>query len=93
MIYFLILLILILCFFILGLIVQHNRGKEQFENKIESLEVLIDELNANLLVLNNKVKISEDLESNMRKRNYAISTKIVDMNTQMFQEIYKKKEF
>ena len=93
MIYFLILLILILCFFILGLIVQHNRGKEQFENKIESLEVLIDELNANLLVLNNKVKISEDLESNMRKRNYTISKKIIDMNTQIIQEIYKKKEF
>lgn len=93
MIYFLILLILILCFFILGLIVQQNRGNEQFENKIELLEDLINELNANLLVLNNKVKISEDLESNMRKRNYAISTKIVDMNTQMFQEIYKKKEF
>ena len=93
MIYFLILLILILCFFILGLIVQQNRGNEQFENKIELLEDLINELNANLLVLNNKVKISEDLESNMRKRNYTISKKIVEMNTQMFQEIYNKKEF
>lgn len=93
MIYFLILLILILCFFILGLIVQQNRGNEQFENKIELLEDLIHELNANLLVLNNKVKISEDLESNMRKRNHTISKKIVEMNTQMFEEIYNKKEF
>ena len=93
MIYFSILLILILCFFVLGLIVQHNRSREQFENKIELLEDLIIKLNANLLILNNKVKISEDLKSNMRIRNQTISSKIVDINTEMFQEIFEKKDF
>lgn len=86
--------IAILCFFstILFLIINSNqKSKKIFESKIQSLEKIILELSQNLEIQSQKVKLSDDLKFNMRQSNNELSSKIVDMNLEMFQEMFPKK--
>jgi gas vesicle protein len=86
--------IAILCFFctILFIIIDSNqKSKKIFEKKIQSLEKIIVELSRNLEMQSQKLKLSEDLKTNMRQSNHSLSTKIVDLNNEMFAEIFQKK--
>ncbi len=86
--------IAIMFFFIVILfliIVANQKSKKNFLDKIYSLEQIIDNLKLNLDLQSQKIKLSEDLKNNMRQSNNILSSKIVDMNLEMFQEMFPKK--
>ena len=91
MIYLSISLIVILCFAILGLIISYNRNKEVFQNKIELLEKIIEELNDNLEKQHQKIILSDELRIKLRESNLKISTSISDLNFDLFEALYSKK--
>ncbi len=91
MLYFALLLIILLCGFIFFLVRKNNISKEVFKSKIDLLESIIFELNANLEYTSQKVKLSEDLKMSLQVSNKTLSTKIVDMNMEMFGEMFDKK--
>ena len=91
MLYFALLLIVLLCAFIFFLVWRNNKSKIIFQNRINLLESIIFELNAKLEHNNQKVKLSEDLKLYIQNSNNQLSAKIVDMNLEMFQEIFSKK--
>ena len=70
---------------------SNQKSKKLFESKIQSLEKIIVELSQNLEMQSQKVKLSEDLKFNIRQSNNELSNKIVDMNLEMFQEMFPKK--
>ena len=84
-------LILILCFAILGLIISYNKNKEDFQNKIELLERIIEELNDNLENNNQKIRLSNELKIKLRENNLKLSTYISDLNFELFETLYSKK--
>lgn len=91
MIYLSISLIVILCFAILGLIINYNQNKEMFQNKIELLEKIIEELNNNIENNNQKVKLSDNLKTKLKESNLKLETSILDLNVDMFSELYSRK--
>ncbi len=90
MVYFLI--IILVCFFvvIVLLINNYNKGKLAYQIKIISLEKTIGELNKSLELQTQKVKLSDDLRNSLKGSNKTLSTKIVDMNMEMFGEMFSK---
>jgi exonuclease VII small subunit len=91
MIYLSISLIVILCFTVLGLIINYNQSKEVFQNKIELLESIIEELNANFENQNQKIKLSDDLKLKLKQANDTLSKGIMNMNVDLFETLYSKK--
>lgn len=91
MIYLAIFLILVLCFAILGLIINHNKNKEMFQRKIDFLESIIEELNINLENQNQKVKLSEGLKLKLKLANESLSNDIMNLNLDLFEKTYPKK--
>jgi predicted Holliday junction resolvase-like endonuclease len=91
MIYFTFMILVILCFIIFVLIKNYKISTIDFQNKVQLLESLIKELSQNLKYQNQKVKLSEDLKTNMRQSNHLLSNKIVDLNNEMFEEMFQKK--
>lgn len=91
MIYFSIFLIVLLCFAILGLIIDYNNSKQKFQKKIDLLEDLINELNSKLEHQNQKVRLSDDLRAKLKESNLKIGTSIFDLNVDMFSELYSRK--
>ncbi len=91
MIYFLIIVIGILFVAIFGLMVNYSSCKFEFKNKIDLLEKLIFELNHNLEHQNQKIKLSEDIKLRLRESNLILSQNILDLNLNLFEEMYPKK--
>lgn len=91
MIYFLIIVIGILFIAIFGLMVNYSSCKFEFKNKIDLLEKLIFELNHNLEHQNQKIKLSEDIKLRLRESNLILSQNILDLNLNLFEDMYPKK--
>ncbi|MBC7642671.1 MAG: hypothetical protein H7174_10115 [Flavobacterium sp.] len=91
MIYIPIFLTLILSASIFLIIYKNNKNKIQFEIKIEKLENIIRYLTKNLEVQSQKIKLSDDLKLTIQTSNQTLSKKIVDMNMEMFAEMFPKK--
>ena len=64
----------------------------QYLLKINILEKNIIELHKRLDFKTQKLKLSDDLKFNMRQANNKLSSKIVDLNLEMFQEMFPKKK-
>ena len=91
MTYFAIATVCFFCTILFFIINSNQKNKKLFESKIQSLEKIIVELSQNLEMQSQKLKLSDDLKFNMRQSNNDLSAKIVDMNLEMFQEMFPKK--
>ncbi len=91
MIYFLIIVIGILFVAIFGLMINYSSCKFEFKSKIDLLEKLIFELNHNLEHQNQKIKLSEDIKIRLRESNLILSQNILDLNLNLFEDMYPKK--
>ena len=91
MTYFTIATVCFFCTILFFIINSNQKNKKLFESKIQSLEKIIVELSQNLEMQSQKLKLSDDLKFNMRQSNNELSNKIVDMNLEMFQEMFPKK--
>lgn len=84
-------LIFLLCFVIVALITHYKRSETIFQDKIEVLENILMELNANLENQKQKVKLSEDLQLKIKSVNHTLSNEILDLNTHFLKNLYTKK--
>lgn len=91
MIYFCIFLIVVLCSAIIILIMNYNQSKTKFLEKIQTLELVISELNASKDLQNQKLKLSDDLKSKLKKSNDILINSILDVNMDFLKELYLKK--
>lgn len=91
MIYFCIFLIVVLCSAIIILIMNYNQSKTKFLEKIQTLELVISELNASKDLQNQKLKLSDDLKSKLKKSNDIMINSILDVNMDFLKELYLKK--
>ena len=91
MIYFCIFLIAVLCYTIIILIINYNQSKIRFLEKIQTLELLIFELNLSKKVQAEKLKLSDDLKIKLSKSNNILNHSILDMNIDFLNELYLKK--
>ena len=91
MIYFCIFLIAVLCYTIIILIINYNQSKIRFLEKIQTLELLIFELNLSKKVQAEKLKLSDDLRIKLNKSNNILSHSILDVNMDFLKELYLKK--
>jgi hypothetical protein len=91
MIYIATVLILLLIFVIIALSNNYNKNKIAFESKINLLQKLIVELNENLESQNQKVRLSNDLKASLKESNLKLGVSILDLNYDMFDELYKRK--
>lgn len=62
-----------------------------FESKINLLQKLIIELNQNLEAQNQKVRLTDDLKASLKESNLKLGVSILDLNYDMFDELYKRK--
>ncbi len=92
MLYLSFVLIFILFLIILFIVFSNKKNKTQYQIKIKNLEKIIFKLSKNLDFITQKLKLSDDLKFNMRQSNNELSSKIVDMNLEMFQEMFSKKK-
>lgn len=92
MLYLSFVLIFILFLIILFIVFTNKKNKTQYQIKINNLEKIIIELSKNLDFKTQKLKLSDDLKFNMRQSNNELSSKIVDLNLEMFQEMFPKKK-
>jgi len=90
MIYIALLLIALMCFAIIGLIVDYNNCKDSYQERIELLENVIVELSSTLEKQNHSVKISYELQEKLKIANRKISNSIVELNTEMLALLYEK---
>ena len=82
----------LLCIVVICVVInKHHKSTLKFEKKIKSLESIIVDLTKNLNIQSQKLQLLDDLKINMRQSNNALSSKIVDMNLEMFQELFPKK--
>ncbi len=84
-------LIVLLIFVIVVLSINYNKNKIAFESKINLLQKLIIELNENLESQNQKVRLSNDLKVSLKESNLKLGVSILDLNYDMFDELYKRK--
>lgn len=91
MIYCATVLILLLIFVIIVLTNNYNKNKIVFESKINLLQKLIIELNQNLEAQNQKVRLTDDLKASLKESNLKLGVSILDLNYDMFDELYKRK--
>jgi hypothetical protein len=91
MIYIATVLILLLIFVIIVLTNNYYKSKIAFESKINLLQKLIVELNQNLESQNQKVRLSNDLKASLKESNLKLGVSILDLNYDMFDELYKRK--
>lgn len=85
-------ILLVFSFIILVLIVKQINAEQKFNQKIKVLELIIMELNANLVAQNQRVKLSEELKIKFKKANMKISKSILEMNLDLFDNLYSKKK-
>ena len=91
MLYISFVLIIVLFLIIIGIVITNQKHKSEYQLKINKLEKIIIELSKNLEFKTQKVKLSDDFKLNMRQSNNELSSKIFDMNLEMFQEMFPKK--
>ncbi len=91
MLYISFVLIIVLFLIIISIVITNQKHKSEYQLKINKLEKIIIELSKNLEFKNQKLKLSDDLKFNMRQSNNELSSKIFDMNLEMFQEMFPKK--
>lgn len=84
-------LILLLIFVIIVLTNNYNKNKIAFESKINLLQKLIIELNQNLEAQNQKLRLTNDLKASLKESNLKLGVSILDLNYDMFDELYKRK--
>lgn len=85
-------ILLVFSFIILVLIVKQINAEQKFNQKIKVLELIIMELNANLVAQNQRVKLSEELKIKFKEANMKISKSILEMNLDLFDNLYSKKK-
>ena len=91
MVYILILIIGLLCFVIFGLIANFKISNLNFQRRVMLLEDIILEMKSNLEDQNQKIKLSEDLKVKLKTSNEALSNSIINLNYEIFEELYSKK--
>jgi hypothetical protein len=72
--------------------VKQIETKQKFNHKIKALEFLIVELNTNLVAQNQKIKLSDDLKIKFKESNIKLSKSVLEMNLDLFTEIFPKRK-
>lgn len=85
-------ILLVFSFIILVLIIKQIDAEKKCNQKIKVLELLIVELNNNLIAQNQKVKLSDDLKIKFKESNIKLSKSILEMNLDLFENLYLKKK-
>lgn len=89
MIVILISVIFILSIVIAYLCIDFFRSKKSFQKKILILEEIIQEISKKQLLQSNQLKLSDDLNENLKKSKNTLSQDIFKLNYEMFDILSK----
>ncbi len=89
MIVILLTVIFILSIVIAYLCVDFYRGKKLFQKKVEVLEEIIQEISKKQKVQSNQLKLSDDLNENLKKSKNTLSQDIFKLNYELFDILSK----
>jgi hypothetical protein len=92
MIYLLISITIILSLVIISLVLQFNRTQKAFLRKLRVLEDFIEELNYENQKQSVQLQLSEDLKTKLKEVNAALSKNVFELNYQLIEDLYPKKE-
>lgn len=92
MIYLLISITVVLSVIIVYLIMQFNQSQKVFRQKLKVLEDFMVELNVEQQKQSLQLQISEDLKVKMKEVNTALCKNVFELNYQLLEDLYPKKE-
>jgi hypothetical protein len=92
MIYLLISITVVLSVIIVYLIIQFNQSQKVFRQKLKVLEDFMVELNVEQQKQSLQLQISEDLKAKMKEVNAALCKNVFELNYQLLEDLYPKKE-
>jgi hypothetical protein len=80
----LITIILIMCFVIVFLTVDQYRKKKLFNRRIDTLEEIIVLISKKQMEQSEKLRLSDDLNENLKRSRAALSSDIFNLNYELF---------
>jgi len=92
MIYLLISITVVLSVIIVYLIMQFNQSQKVFRQKLKVLEDFMVELNVEQQKQSLQLQISEDLKVKMKEVNTVLCKNVFELNYQLLEDLYPKKE-
>ncbi len=89
MIVILIIIIFVLCITIVYLGLDSFREKKIFDTKIEALEAIIIQITKKQIAQSDQLKLSEDLNENLKKSRAELNNNIFDLNYELLEILSK----
>lgn len=92
MIYLLISISIVLSLVIVYLILQFNQSQKAFRQKLKVFEDFMIELNSEHQKQSLQLQLSDDLKAKMKLVNTALCKNVFELNYQLLEDLYPKKE-
>lgn len=92
MIYLLVAITVILSLVIVYLILQFNQSQKKFQQKLKVFEEFMVELNSEQKKQSLQLQLSEDLKTKMKEVNTVLCKNVFELNYQLLEDLYPKKE-
>lgn len=89
MIVILLTVIFMLSIVIAYLCIDFYRGKKTFQKRIDVLEEIIQEISKKQMIQSNQLKLSDDLNENLKKSKNTLSQDIFKLNYELFDILSK----
>ncbi|MEK8180462.1 hypothetical protein WMW71_08930 [Flavobacterium buctense] len=92
MIYLLVSITVILSLVIVYLILQFHQSQKAFQQKLKVFEDFMVELNSEQKKQSIQLRLSDDLKAKLKEVNAALSKNVFELNYQLMEDLYPKKE-
>jgi len=89
MIFFLSSVILLLCIAIVYLLIDFLNEKKIFKKRIDALEEMILLISKKQILQSNQLKLSDDLNENLKRSKFILSNTIFDLNYELLDLLSK----